>query len=397
MTTSAYQNHPSAAELEALSSAFGAFVKVTEELRASYERLRERAERIDVELSIANEQLRGTLAAIPSGVVVSDVDGRITAFNTAAERILGLAASEAIGRQAADLADLDGKPLLLGADRAVSAPHGERERRIGEGRRVVLGGGLSWVRDAAGRVAGAVEAVEDLTELWELREKIHRLDKLAALGEMSAVIAHEIRNPLNGIQGFADLLARSLSGSEARLSGYAQNIVRGVREVDTIISDLLVFAAPERFAPATVELEPVLRHAADQALRSTEAQRTARIQIQPELPPGGVRIAGDAVKLGQIFRNLFSNAVEAMPEGGRILVSAAREGKEVRIAVQDEGAGIPSEIRPKVFDPFFTTKTQGTGLGLAIVRKLVELHGGRASVAECARGARFELTLPARP
>lgn len=394
-------------EIEALSSAFGSFVRVTEELRASYEKLRERADRIDVELARANEQLRqkvdeldrltghlnGVLTAIPSGVVVSDASGIVIDLNGAAQRILGLTREQAIGKQRENVRDAQGEPMLLEANDNEAATGRERVRVLLDGSVRVLGGAISAIRDGQGRQNGNVEVVEDLTEISTLRERIHRNDKLAALGEMSAVIAHEIRNPLNGVQGFADLLGRKLSGTDETLADYAKKIVRGVREVDAIIADLLAFAAPERFQPSAVDLEPVVRRAA-QAI--AQARPGEDIQIAIEFPHAGLRIAGDTVKLGQIFRNLISNAVEACEGRPQIRIHASTTGARVSVSIEDNGRGVAENDRAKIFDPFFTTKTQGTGLGLAIVRKLVELHAGTIDLAAPAsgHGARFELSFP---
>lgn len=393
-------------DIEALSAAFASFVKVTEDLRSSYERLRQRAEQIDIELANANERLRqkvdeldhlsghldGILSAIPSGVIVSDMDGKITRLNTAAEKILGLQSDECIGKKNEEVCDVDGKSFLLGHAKGNSSQEITRECKSRQGERIVLGGGTSWIRDKDGKTVGHVEIVEDLSLLWELREKVHRLDKLAALGEMSAVIAHEIRNPLNGVQGFADLLAKKLKDTDPKTATYASNIVRGVREVDAIIADLLSFASNEKFVAVGIELNALLEQTRDTVVRgSIPTDSKFEFTIQPP----ALRVRGDAIKLGQVFRNLFSNSIEAMPQGNTISVRATQEANRARILVQDQGPGIPADVRKKIFEPFFTTKTQGTGLGLAIVRKLVELHGGTISLCEVDKGSCFELTIPA--
>lgn len=397
MTETTEKTGASASEIEALSSAFGAFVRVTEELRGSYEKLRERAERIDLELARTNEQLDGVLKAIPNGVVVCDAQSRIVDLNSAAERILGLTRENARGMRRESLCDAQGQPMLLTCDEAKSAASVERRRTTRDGRQIVLGGAVSEIRGREGNLGGSVEVVEDLTELWELRERIHRVDKLAALGEMSAVIAHEIRNPLNGVQGFADLLARRLQAADPKLAEYATKIVRGVREVDAIITDLLAFAAPERFQPVPVAIEEIAREAGDAILRALSPERAAGLKISVHFAQEGVRVPADAVKLAQIFRNLIANAAEAMTNPGAIRITATREGSKLFVAIEDDGPGIADSERAKIFDPFFTTKTQGTGLGLAIVRKLVELHGGSIELAPAVagRGARFEIRFPA--
>lgn len=266
-------------DIEALTSAFGTFVKATEELRGSYEKLRERAERIDLELAQANERIR-------------------------------------------------------------------------------------------------------------------RLDKLAALGQMSAVIAHEIRNPLNGIQGFANLLAKGLENGDSKFINYSQKIVRGVAEVDSILADLLAFASPGNFVARPIMLKACIEHAAESVQQHLNPDQKSSLRIDYSSVPASIRISGDSIKLGQVFRNLIANAADAMTKGGTISILTKTQGEKVLISVCDNGPGISAEHRGKIFDPFFTTKTKGTGLGLAIVRNLVELHGGSIQLADSSSGTRFDIELP---
>ncbi|MSR63041.1 MAG: hypothetical protein EXS08_11415 [Planctomycetes bacterium] len=213
-----------------------------------------------------------------------------------------------------------------------------------------------------------------------LAERLHAADKLSALGTMAAGIAHEIRNPLNAVRGFAELLARrelARPDADARTSQWAQRIVDGVGEIDGIIENLLSFGSPERLRLERVDGQELLEDAARLAGSLLEAAPS--IEVSSAAPT----FRADRIKLRQAVRNLIENALEAQAgcARARVLVTLAREGPELVCRVADAGPGVAPELRTQILDPFFTTHADGTGLGLALVSVIARLHGGSVHCA----------------
>ncbi|OGU06711.1 MAG: histidine kinase [Geobacteraceae bacterium GWC2_58_44] len=226
------------------------------------------------------------------------------------------------------------------------------------------------------------------------REEQHKLamarrEALAQLGEMGAMLAHEIRNPLAGIKGYAQLIDKR--PRDERNSGFARRIVAEAQRMEALVSDLLAYARRTRDPMSPVELNRVISHAAD--LLRHEAE-TRHLQISCECPEG-LQVTGNADSLGQVLLNLGKNAIQAMPDGGSLRITAAGGGNVVKIEVSDTGIGISGEEMPRIFEPFFTTKAKGTGLGLALCRKIVEEHGGGIEVeSTVGEGTLVSITLP---
>jgi len=233
----------------------------------------------------------------------------------------------------------------------------------------------------------------------ELAERLHAADKLSALGTMAAGIAHEIRNPLNAVRGFAELLARrelARPDADKRAAQWAQHIVDGVAEVDGIIENLLSFGSPERLRLELVDGQELLSGAARLAASALEA--APAIEVRCEAPA----FRADRIKLRQAVRNLIENALEAQAGSAhaRVRVTLAREGKELVCRVADAGPGVAPELRTKILDPFFTTHADGTGLGLALVSVIARLHGGSVQcepAPSALGGALFVLRVPFQP
>ena len=228
------------------------------------------------------------------------------------------------------------------------------------------------------------------------REEQHKLEmarrkNLAQLGEMGAMLAHEIRNPLAGIKGYAQIIEKKPQAE--RNSGFARRIVAETQRLETLVSDLLAYAGSDRELAATVDIGEVVAHTAD--LLQHEAEQL-QIKIITECPEG-ILITGNRDKLGQALLNLGKNAIQAMPDGGALQISAGVDGRHVIIKVNDNGHGIIPEEMPRVFEPFYTTKAKGTGLGLALCRKIVEEHGGRIEAHSVAgQGTTVSITIPGR-
>jgi len=272
-----------------------------------------------------------------------------------------------------------------------------------DGSRRWLGAGTSPMLGDDGSMMGAILVFTDLSEVKQLRDKMELKERMTLLGEMSTGIAHELRNPMAVITGYASLLAKRL-GQDPEALEAVESMQEEIRGMDDIIREFMNFARPAELNMAVFDVGPVVEEAVKSAGAAFENQRI-RIDIEPGLQP----VFGDQVLLRQAFINLIKNGIEAM-EGtdGELMVSAhsagVEEGSEeapakdryVRLDFADQGAGLAEEDMKKIFTPFYTTKTKGTGLGLALVQKILISHGGRLSVnSVIGKGSTFSVYLPA--
>ncbi len=332
------------------------------------------------------------MGSIASGVIAIDQAGSVTTCNEAACEVLR-----------GELPD------LISSDYRRTFPDGPASRVLASGRaegpveRAIRapGGGRRLVRLRAaplrspdGRLLGAVEVIDDVTELRALQEHAERADRLKRLGEMAAGVAHEIRNPLNGIEGFASLLAKDLppGSKEAR---WAQLVVDGVRDLNRTVSGLLEFTRVRRIERQATDPAALARACLD--LLRAEDTPGLELVWEDRWPPGEAVIDGAQVK--QVLMNLLQNAVHAVserdPAGGRVrlAIEALGDGGVV-FTVDDDGPGVPAAERARIFTPFHTTRSQGTGLGLALSLAIAQLHGGTIVVDDGPwGGARFRVEL----
>jgi signal transduction histidine kinase len=269
----------------------------------------------------------------------------------------------------------------------------------------VIGYTLSQVRDRRGHITGATLFFKDLTRVEQLEERERLRDRLAALGEMAAAIAHEVKNPLAGIEVMAGILKRQLQESPDA-QAILGDIIKEAKMANAIVLEILDFVRPIRLQVETITLADAVRDAVSMAESHVPRGEVAvDIALAPDLPS----IHGDPHQLRQLFTNLLTNAFEALGGRGTVRVLAARlaeepivggepqAGPSLLIEVIDDGPGVPADVMDRIFSPFFTTKPQGSGLGLAIVRKIVDAHDGRIDVsAPMAGGTRFRVTLPVK-
>lgn len=231
-------------------------------------------------------------------------------------------------------------------------------------------------------------------ELNHKNKQLERRERLAALGQMAAGVAHEIRNPLGGIGLYTSLLERDLADRPEQLS-IVRRISVGIRNLDSIVGDILTFAGDGVSRRRRASLGNILEAVLVQVASRVKAER---IDFQIDEALAGDEVFCDAGQLERVLINLALNAIDAAGDGGRVWFRSS-EGKRdpdvVRMTVQDDGAGIPDALRHRVFDPFFTTKDTGTGLGLAIVHRILESNGGSITAgARAGGGAMFSLTVP---
>lgn len=349
-----------------LDEVLSSLSSISESLLESYAVLAERARKLEVELAAKNAELEAVLAALPTGVVVRDASGCIVRVNPAVCSILETTEEHLLS--AGSHPELQGREAI-GQPRELSMTDGST--RIVEQR---------WTEFTVnGALGGSVELIDDRTEFAHLAERLHSLDKLAALGSMASGIAHEIRNPMNAVRGYAELLKREF-GADSRQGKWSSAICEGVDEADAIITNMLSFGSPEQLRRDRVGAQALVSSAVDLAQRSIPSGAKSTdwcISTTVNCPD----FVGDHIKLRQALRNLIANAIQAQPQGGQIHISCALRGDCVVFEVCDAGPGIPSNLRRRVVDPFFTTRAEGCGLGLALVHTIAELHGGRLEVS----------------
>jgi two-component system sensor histidine kinase HydH len=221
------------------------------------------------------------------------------------------------------------------------------------------------------------------------REEMARREQMAQLGELGAVLAHEIRNPLAGIKGYSQLLHEQVQGSAH--AGFLEMIVTETLRLEELVNALMSYARQEQVPPEPLDLSALLEHSLTLIRPEADA---CRVALRPVIP-AGIGIVGSRNGLEQVMLNILKNALQAMPDGGDLRVVALRSPKVATVTVTDTGPGIPTEDRERIFKPFHTTKPRGTGLGLAVCRKIVEEHGGTITVGgEPGNGAVFTITLP---
>ncbi len=342
-----------------------------------------------------------------NGVIAIRRDGTLALMNDEAYRIFALTRQAGdIGRAFADV--LRKRPdvirVLGGAFELRHLPN-RAELRLKDLDRVI-GYTLSQVKDGGGQPTGAVMFFKDLTQVEELEERERLRDRLASLGEMAAGIAHELKNPLAGIEVMAGLLKRQVPDSVDAQSLLA-DIMSEAKLANAIVVEMLEFVRPLRLQVERTVLADVLHQAV--TLAETKAPR-GKVSVAVEIPAELPVIDGDHHQLCQIFTNLVANAFEALDGKGRITIAATagvveqdpafgREPEEpmpiVVVDVADDGPGVPENLTDRIFNPFFTTKPQGSGLGLAIVRKIVDAHNGWIDLSSSpTAGTCFRVTLP---
>ncbi|MDI6744594.1 MAG: ATP-binding protein [Thermodesulfovibrionales bacterium] len=325
---------------------------------------------------------RNILQSVPSGVISFDRDLRIKSMNASAEKILGIEAADAIERNCEELFK---NPIAKLVKERNPIERGEVQYKLPDGRELWLGLTFSPLRDSEGKEIGNILVFTDLTELKAFESQAELRKRLSSLGEMSAGIAHELRNPLGVIAGYTKLLSRK---ADAALIPTVEAISREIEVMDRIISDFLSFARPVELTLSKINLSEIISSCV-----SSIAGVSGNIEVLLDIDKS-VFISGDEILLRQAFTNLIQNAADAMKDGGKLTFRYAKAGGYAEITVSDTGHGIPEGIRDKIFLPFYTTKEKGTGLGLAIVHKIIMSHAGTIRVDSTFSGTTFRLKLP---
>jgi len=343
------------------------------------ETLRSKAEDRASSVELYNQNI---IQSVPSGVVSFDQDLKITRINHAALSMLELLEAETIGRTSGEIFQSPIREMI--AERKV-VERAETAYTCNSGTRLWIGLALSPLKDSFQAVIGHLLIFTDLTELKAFQSQKELRDRLSTLGEMSAGIAHELRNPMAVISGYTRILSKKVDDS---LKSAVTAINNEVIVMDRIIADFLTFARPAAPVFGSMDLVTLIKSCVE-----IIKQRDKKIRITMDTPEGLV-IKADEVFIRQAISNLLQNALEAMPDGGEIKVVCSQDGQSILLTIADTGHGIPDNIRDKIFLPFFTTKERGTGLGLAIVHKIIVSHRGAISAESSPTGTTFFVSFP---
>ncbi|MFH1335887.1 MAG: ATP-binding protein, partial [Candidatus Zixiibacteriota bacterium] len=385
-----------------LDSAVNIFEQVIRELKQKEKTLQvlyQQTDRKAKDLASYNEYI---LKSMTSGMVICNEHGEIVQINQPAEAILGISKSFVMGKRY-KVAFREKDPLCtaigttLGEQKAYSIP--EVEITAGNGESAWISINSTVIKDEQDRMLGVVVFLNDFTEIKKLEQEIAFKDKMASLGEMSSGLAHELRNSMGAIIGFAKLLLKR-KGDPNLQSQAVDSIVKEAMTMETMLKSFLAFAKPLSLKIEEISLRDIFEECYISVKETLKENRIAfKVDSDPELPP----MWGDRILLKQCLQNLIQNSIDAMPRGGElnIRLEEKQQGTKERlftVEISDTGYGIPKEIQEKVFHPFFTSKEKGTGLGLSIVKKIVSLHHGKIELeSQPNQGTTFYISLPLKP
>jgi PAS domain S-box-containing protein len=352
---------------------------------------------LEEQLRASEARWRAVIESAVDGIVVIDASGRIESFNRGATRLFGYEESEVLG---ANVNLLMPSPYREEHDGYLARYLREGQARvIGIGREVTgrkKDGSTFPLHLSVGEMTVEGDRkftgiLHDLSSRVRLEEQLREQAALARIGEMAAVIAHEVKNPLAGIRGAIQVIGGRLP-PDSPDAAITREIVSRIDELSEQMKELLLFSRPPQPHPSLVDLAGLAMMTATLYGADPSASRVS-VDVQGDSP----LIHADAALLKIVLVNLLLNATQAMKGQGTIQVTIATAGMEAVVSVSDAGPGIPPEVREKIFTPFFTTKSRGTGLGLAIARRLVEAHRGTISVDCPAQGGTLvRVALPFR-
>ncbi len=330
---------------------------------------------------------------MPIGLMAVDSDGTIASFNQTAGAVLQLSADEILGRKAREVLPNQLCSLVDQSEHAKGVVEKELDCPIGDGRVIPLDISVSLLEGDDGLFLGHIILFRDMTEVQNLKREIETTQRLASLGRLAAGIAHEIRNPLSSIKGFATYF-RERYRDNPEDQKTAQIMVQEVERLNRVIGQLLEFARPVAMKLKPASLKRLIQH----SLRMVEGQaRENNIKINTNLSPDIKDFPLDQDRINQVLLNLYLNAIEAMEGGGALSVSLSEneDYEGIKIVISDTGKGIDKIDLDHIFDPYFTTKQSGTGLGLAIVHQIISSHRGEVKVSsEPDRGTVVTIYLP---
>ncbi len=341
------------------------------------------------ETTLANMKLytNNVVESIPVGIVTLDVDERIVSFNKKMEEIVGKSLEKSKGEKL--LAAFPGCRIDC-LDMRTAAFEQTAECQGGDGKAIPIKIGGSSLVNNDGEIIGTVLIIRDMTTIKEMEQQLERSRRMAALGKMAAGIAHEIRNPLGTLRGFAHYFG-SRPGVTPESKGYADLMISEVDRLNRNISGLLQFARPREPQFAAVDLDQLMSKTIA-LMKSDLAEHELNFHWRCNT---GITLHADPDLLLQVLMNLLKNSIHATPSGGEISLVGSEDQHSVRILVSDTGGGMTEQEKERMFDPFFTTKKSGTGLGLAVSHQIIEQHRGTFEIETApGRGTAVTIILP---
>ena len=401
-----------------------------ESLRGACNRLQDSVVDIHGDIEVTNKRLSSALrryaeasvffenilSSIPCGVVVVDTRGTIALINPFVARLMGCTADEAIGKHYMEI--FKDVPERLTPLYTLASGYGidQEEKTLisTRGERIPIKFSTSLVSDESGSIIGATEVISDLRRIKLMEQEIERSRKLATIGEFAGYLAHEIRNPLGGIKGFATLLARDL-GTRSQHAKMVQRMIDGIEALERIVNNMLEAGTDIEIALECVDLVKEVNDIIEVFEMATRGEgKSIAFEVSCDEPSLLCRV--DRYRIRQAITNLVRNSVEAVGEKGWVRIelnvetysdttggmsSKPNQPKSIReyicIDVADSGPGVPDDLVDNVFAPLFTTKQEGMGLGLSLVRRVAALHGGEVKYIKDQKGrGRFRIWIPRR-
>ena len=417
-------------DIVSLTQAFTNFNEVIAKFQKTYEALQEKIEILNKQVEIKNLELEKKFNEVEdiknflhnvleneyTGVIVIDTGGIVTHFNRAAEIITGYNKDEIIGKSYIFI-DInhktDSRSALFTLSSGKESYHRQKNILTADKQVKSVEFSATLLRDHDQKVLGVVETFNDISEIKILQDRILQVETLAALGEMSASVAHEIRNPLAGITGFAGLLDRQIPEDDPKKS-LVKSIIIGTTKLNDIISNLLTLTRPQKLHFIQINIYSFLNDLIDY-FKSTIPLGEKQINFDLQVDNMDTLISADIQLFQQIIINLLKNSCDAIQSKGKIIIKVKSNifepisnileedekaeliklFSDIEISVSDNGCGIPQEILSKVFNPFFSTKDDGNGLGLAISKKIIQLHKGDINIkSQVGKGSTFIINLP---
>jgi PAS domain S-box-containing protein len=338
------------------------------------------------------------LQSMTGAVITLDADGRVIGSSAAAESTLGYREEDLVGRRFSEVftpvtgsrAALTAVETAIGKRKPVSVD--DLEILAADGRPVRIGITASYLQQRNNDVVGVTIAFKDLNQMRSLRARLQQADQLAALGTVTAGVAHEIRNPLASLRGLTELLGRDVHPGDPRRT-YVDTMLESIDRLNRLIEDLLVFSRPKTGKATPVDLKQAVAETVSLTQHGLgERQVTLHLSFDPLQY---LVVCANRQRICQVLTNIILNGVQATPDGGRVTVSATQHDGHAHISVHNTGSFIPDDVRRQLFVPFFTTKASGTGLGLAIARQIVTAIDGRIEVeSDPVTGTTFTIELP---